>query len=111
MTTETKTQITQGEWKVDDSIEYEISVVSPWTDKHQPRDSAVFGDYRGGIICSMNYNGGVPTKEQALANAKLIAAAPDLLSALIKLHDWILIRNSDNEELKKARYIIKKATL
>jgi len=77
-----KTKHTEGKWKVDDSSEYNISVVSPWTQVVTPANTMTFGDYRGALICEMHYNSGVPTKEQALANAKLIASAPDLLEAL-----------------------------
>jgi len=80
---------TVGNWKIDDTIDNTISVVSPWSDKVKPEETATFGDYRGALICEMYYNTGVPTKGQALANAKLIAAAPDLLQALIILKKWV----------------------
>lgn len=79
---------TKGNWKVDDSIEYEISIVSPWSAEVRPGDTPTFGDYRGAIICKMDYNSGVPTKKQALANARLIAAAPDMFEALKSIIDY-----------------------
>ena len=75
---------TKGPWKVDEKTEYTISVHAPWSDRVKVVEEQTFGDYRGALICEMHYNTGVPTKEKALANAKLIAAATDLLEALQK---------------------------
>lgn len=69
------------------SEEYKINIVSPWTENVKPEATPTFGDYRGAHICEMHYNTGVPTKEQALANANLIAAAPELLKRLQYLID------------------------
>lgn len=75
---------TQGEWKIDVSSQNEIVIFSPWSKEVTPGNTATFGDYRGAHVCSIAYNSGVPTKEQALANAQLIASAPELLEALKK---------------------------
>ena len=112
-------KFTSGPWKIDDSIEYEINVVSPWSDKVKAGNSATFGDYRGAIICEMHYNTGVPTKEQALLNAKLIASAPELLEALSHLLETmrphimkLSIKKgfSEHTALAQAQTAIKKAT-
>jgi len=90
-------------WKIDTTSQQGIiTVVSPWTDNNRVENSATFGDYRGSIICQMEYNNGVPTKEQAEANACLIATAPELLEALKEVSEAIrLMRKSDvNEHCK-----------
>ncbi len=73
---------TPGKWKVDSNLHHDIVVFSPWSEEVKPENTATFGDCRGAYICYLPYNSGIPTKEQAEANARLIAAAPDLLEAL-----------------------------
>lgn len=74
-----KTEFTKGNWKIDTSEDYKVSVVSPWSKDVTTDNFSTFADYRGALICEMHYNTGVPTKETAVANAKLISAAPELL--------------------------------
>jgi hypothetical protein len=72
---------TPGPWEVSQEIPNSVVIIALWSDKVTPGNTATFGDYRGAHICELEYNSGVPTKEQAEANACLIAAAPDLLEA------------------------------
>ena len=102
---------TKGPWKVDEKTEYTISVHAPWSDRVKVVEEQTFGDYRGALICEMHYNSGVPTKEKALANAKLIAAAPDMLEVCKSIladdeQDGVLLP-TDRVNLKNA---INKAT-
>ena len=105
---------TPGCWKVDTSIIYEVSVVSPWSAENSPANSAVYGDYRGGIICTANWNTGVPTKAQAIANLRLISAASELLESLQEVLTDIGIDPDGSPEgcsrmVKKALAAIQKA--
>ena len=61
--------------------------------------------------CSMSYGGSMPA-ETALANAKLIAAAPDLLAALDKFMNRALDLGSNgfSQEIAVARATIAQAT-
>lgn len=63
-------------------------------------------------------NGNRFTKEEAAANAKLIAAAPELLQALVKLQDAYeslcykhYLRAGNNEVFVQTKNIVEKATL
>jgi len=78
---------TPGPWVTDtDDGLTQVSVHAPWGENVRPGDSATFGDYRGAMICAAQFlHSGVPTKEQAVANAQLIAAAPDMYEALKEL--------------------------
>lgn len=66
---------TPGEWYIDNKQPYVISIHSKWNNENPVEKSATFGDYRGSYICSMEWNTGVPTKEQAEANAAFICEA------------------------------------
>lgn len=58
------------------------------------------------VLCHAPYEGmWLRFGDQSKANAKLIAAAPDLLEALVSIYD----RRTD-ETMEKARAAIKKAT-
>jgi hypothetical protein len=65
-------------------------------------------------ICTVDYadDHHEPTREKAEADARLIAAAPDLLEALQGLVAWAdeLRRQNPEEDLRKARAAIAKAT-
>lgn len=80
-------QPTKGEWVIvrDSDGRPESIRVKSWG------DNDLMGDYRGCIIADLTASHGdrnhaVPEVE---ANAKLIAAAPDLLEALISLKKWV----------------------
>ena len=77
-------------WKVDKSSEEEICVIVPWSDKVKPFNTALFGDYRGGHICSLQFNNGVPTKEQAEANAAFIVHCVNNHEKLVEALQLIL---------------------
>jgi len=91
---------TQGEWTFDDNEIYSES-----TD-------------HGAAICTMNTTSAHFTEEEVKANARLIAAAPDLLEALNNLHCLVMkldnreiFDNSTNSEIvAKAKEAIQKAT-
>ena len=68
---------TPAPWKVDTSTENTLTIVAPWGEDVKPGDTPLYADYRGGIVCKIEFNAGVPTKAQAEANARLIATAPD----------------------------------
>lgn len=90
----------------------------PWQfyTEPQPNGCPIVGDGRGLMVAmlahSIHYQ---DQKSEALANARLIAAAPDLLEALAVMTDLCAIKygNLDAEvwsEIKKARAAIAKAT-
>lgn len=109
MKTETKTtpkaQHTAGEWRVNSLTDTQGNIVGS-------------GQIKSGeqIICSYKatHKKGVylqDTIKEAEANAKLIAAAPELLECLIELSDNCKITNNAILEfVKKSRNVIKKAT-
>lgn len=69
-----------------------IHTPGPWiVDPDHPRDISPADDLRFGVasICnSDNINGSWVFGDQSKANARLIAAAPDLLKALEELLAW-----------------------
>lgn len=74
------------------------------------------GQYRAGDIAICSDHDSRRTNEEAMANARLISAAPDMLEALEALHDEIdeyqRINNlggHDNHVMKQARAAIAKA--
>lgn len=110
---------TPGEWNIDINQPNTVSVHSPWGKENDVNNSETFGDYRGSFICEMHYNNGVPSKRQAIRNAQLISAAPNMLDALIKIKDYVtrecsaIHRLPDNQIdyiLKDVNVAIKKAT-
>jgi len=91
-------------WKMDSSsIPNEVSIISQWSKENDVKDSATFGDYRGSIICSMNFNDGVPTKKQAEANAQFIVTACNSYYELLEacktfMREWENEENNENPE-------------
>jgi hypothetical protein len=76
---------TKGPWKFDAEA---WMIVAPWTSV-EPKDSTLMGDYRGAHIADLSESHGSGkggsrdfAKPEAEANARLIAAAPDLLASL-----------------------------
>ena len=75
---------TPGPWAMTDYPEHvRITIAAPWSRRVRAETSDTFGSYLGAHICELEYTStGVATREQARANAALIAAAPALLDAL-----------------------------
>jgi len=73
--------------------------------------SEIYNQYN--TIAAINYRSKGIAEEEAEANAKIIAAAPDMLEALNRLLNHIEIRNIDLPErvLEQAQNAINKATL
>lgn len=60
-----------------------FEICRKWDVEVTPESTNTFGSCYGAHIARVKYtDGGVPTREQAEANARLIASAPDLLAAL-----------------------------
>jgi len=82
---------TPGPWQVSRDNDTTLTIVAPWSDKVRPGCEG-WGDYRGIHTATLTHHSGegaVP-REHAEANARLIAAAPELLSELQKAHQIIL---------------------
>lgn len=82
---------------------------APWTVKESDHIGSVnvsFGDFNGEIECWYHHN----SKEESLANATLIASAPQLLKALIDLTKRTEVLPGLKNEHDYAIEIIKKAT-
>lgn len=92
-----KAEHTPGKWKVEGSDNPDGS-------------NLIVLDEDGRVIADMCDSCGVEDCEEAEANARLIAAAPDLLEALRDLHDacahW---EDQDDPVLVRARAAIAKA--
>lgn len=92
-----ETKFTKGEWKI--------------LQGKSQRDV-----FESGRLLATAYNNTVSKQniclEEAIANAKLIAAAPDLLDSCIELFEYYKTECSipNLEVLKKAQQAIKKAT-
>ncbi len=50
----------------------------------------LMGDYRGNIVADIKQNGADPLSGMAEANARLMAAAPDLYDALRAVYDMVV---------------------
>lgn len=75
-----------------------------WKKETKPTDVVITSN--GVAICAMNWN-----LEEYEANAKLIAAAPDMLINLIRLVDRLEENElGDLNAVKRAKEVIKKAT-
>lgn len=91
-----------------------------WTFREFPKDSNGYIniDFPKGFICI--YGGCIDEMSseeevnnhiiEAEANAKLIAAAPELLEALINLEQFLTPRDKASNTWLKAKQVIKKAT-
>jgi hypothetical protein len=87
----------------------------PW----DARNTLVVGPVANGrgprLVCDTDPDGDPDTEEQAadVANARLIAAAPELLAALVECSDWIWARMAEHDCvppcLGRARKAIAKA--
>lgn len=77
------TQHTPGPWIYAQDTDDRIIIAAPWSDKVRSRDSFGFGDYRGIHVAAIRHHAGagMAPRWHAEANARLIAAAPDLLAA------------------------------
>lgn len=65
---------------------HEITIYAPWSDE-VTAETATFADHRGAVIAKLNYTEhGVPTRQQAQANARLLKAAPSLYTFLQKIY-------------------------
>lgn len=73
---------TPGPWEAIDNPDGIIDIVRRWDAEVTSGNTAVFGSILGAHIAEIPYTTtGIPTREQALANAALIATAPELLEA------------------------------
>src|SRR5688572_14123594 len=76
----------------------EIIVYAPWSEK-VTADTATFADYRGALIAKLHYTEhGVPTHEQAEANARLLKAAPALYEVITVLLDVMEMQEGRERE-------------
>lgn len=90
---------TPGPWKIEDKALFDLWIVRPWDNSFRPEHSNTFGSYLGAHICELHWNDGIPTKEQALANARLIAQAPAMMLALKAIAEMKVDENTDFREL------------
>lgn len=81
-----KLQHTPGPWLINESDDYTILIRAPWSENVKPEIHDGYGSYLGIHICETRHQGDNPcvSKKTALANARLIAAAPDMLIELLK---------------------------
>lgn len=98
---------TPGPWAISAEEPHRLTIVRPWDQTVRPALEAVFGDYRGAIVAHLEYIGGesVPTREKAEANARLIAAAPDLLEAAKDALEELLAHRGDETAETLSLYI------
>ncbi len=81
---------TPGPWKIDDDKDCTLTIVAPWSADVKPASAVGYGDYLGIHIAKIDHqnDNACVSKNQAIANAALIAAAPDLLVACRMARDW-----------------------
>jgi len=82
-----------------------LSGIPRWHKKHTRINDSPFAGYQDGYFW--------PSKDEIEANARLIAAAPELLEALIALTEFAKANGYDSNllpEMKNARAAIAKAT-
>ena len=101
-----ETKHTKGEWKLDYSYAVpEVTEDCQWVEIHSESNNLmaeIKGQHRG------------ITNSEMHANAKLIAAAPDLLKALndcVQIMESITILTGHKPCIERAKLSIKKATL
>jgi hypothetical protein len=87
---------TKGEWSIDEYTPSDIK------NSNEELIAKAYGFYEKG---KYTYT------DECLANAKLIAAAPDLLEVLIKLKEWEKTNFIEQSLLEKINNAINKATL
>lgn len=95
---------TPGPWYVSDFDHDALDVVASWSDKVKSATASGYGDYRGIIVCNLHHQNDNPcvSKAQAEANARLIAAAPELLEALEGIVNFYRPASHD-ERMKRQR--------
>ena len=101
---------TPGPWKAVPQSTTEIAIVAPWSEEITPGNAPGFADYQGIYVCALQHHrgDGAAPKDHAEANARLIAAAPELLDALQAL--VFQVSESMGWGCPKARIVIAKAT-
>ena len=95
-----KTKHSKGKWEIRGSLD-RLEVIS----KNPKYDNVC-----DRVTLITNWDIRLPNYEKSKANAKLITAAPELLEALIELHDECIINDMNLPEILKAKRAIKKAT-
>lgn len=110
---------TPGPWQLEPT---DGTIRARWSSAFRPEHSNQMGDYLGSIVCGLAQAvGGWPTLgrqfaiPEAEANARLIAASPELLDALTILEKAFVVAVGDTspfakEALAPARAAIEKAT-
>ena len=97
MTHEEKAQHTPGPWAIDGNAHRDLDIVAPT-----------------GHVAMLDCEFSEETEDVLTANACLIAAAPDLLAALIELSDYVFDEYTAShllcERAAEARAVIAKAT-
>lgn len=98
-------QHTPGPWRVDpdytgdvQSADGATEIAISWTVKHSG--------------CQHTNPANVPSDDVAIANARLIAAAPEMLAALVNLVEFceeVFVKPNENDDLAFARAAIAKA--
>ena len=94
---------TPGPWKIEYETDHDFLIVAPWSDAVKPGNIELFGDYRGGHVCNITFidNASVPTERQALANAELIAQAPELKKRLEAAEARVAQAEQERDEYKR----------
>ena len=91
---------TPGPWEAIDNPDGIIDIVRHWDAEVTSGNSAAFGSVLGAHIAEVPYTiTGIPTREQALANSALLAAAPELLEACHKALDGMYDQHPQYETM------------